>query len=145
MTIKPFNIEDIDNVVDMYIHYFNNIEGDNWTRETIKTRLSQMVNRQDYFGLKIVIDEKIIGFALGNFEQFFDGKVFHLIEIFIDYNYQNKGFGKILMKAIEKEVKDKGAFRLTLEAFNDEKRTNFYNNMGYEDCNNLVIKGKNLI
>lgn len=145
MEIRQFNIQDIENVIPMYIYYFNNIEGDEWTIETTKTRLSQMVNRQDYFGLKVIVDEKIVGFALGNFEQFFDGKVFHLIEIFIDYNYQNKGYGKILMQELEKQVKEEGAFRLTLEAINDEKRNNFYNSIGYKNCDNIIIKCKNLI
>ena len=145
MNIETFNIEDIQKVIPMYIDYFNNIEGDKWSKETVNTRLSQMVNRQDYLGLKLVLDKKIIGFALGSFEQFFNGKIFHLAEIFIDYNYQSKGYGKILMKELEKEAKNKGAFKLTLQAFNDEKRNKFYNNIGYENNNNLVTKSKNLI
>ena len=144
MNIRKFNTDDIDKVISIYMNYFNNIEGDSWTKETVRKRLSQIINREDYFGLAILMEDKIVGFVLGGFEQFFDGKIFHIIEIFIDYNYQNKGLGQTLMEKLEQEVKKMGAFRVILEAVDDEKRNKFYNKMGYQNCNNLIIKGKNI-
>ena len=39
----------------MYISYFNSIEGDIWNEETVRKRLSQMINIDGYFGLDILI------------------------------------------------------------------------------------------
>ena len=144
MEYKEFTEQDINSVIPLYIHYFNEFEDSNWTKETVYKRLHQMVSREDSFGLILMDDQITVGFAMGYFEQFNDGKTYNLIEIVIAKNYQNKGLGTALMKELEKQVKDMGAFEITLHAVNDEEHDRFYGRLGYGNCKNFVIKLKYL-
>jgi GNAT superfamily N-acetyltransferase len=103
-----------------------------------------MMSREDSFGLLLMDKQIAVGFALGYFEQFDDGKTYNLIEIVITKEYQNKGLGTALLTELEKQVKNLGAFMISLHAVNDEKHDRFYGKLGYGNCKNFVIKVKNL-
>jgi GNAT superfamily N-acetyltransferase len=144
MEYKDFSEQDIDRVIPLYIHYYNEFESGEWTEETVYKRLHQMMSREDSFGLLLIDKQIAVGFALGYFEQFDDGKTYNLIEIVISKDYQNKGLGTALLMELERQVKDLGAFMISMQSVNDEKHDRFYGELGYGNCTNFVIKVKNL-
>lgn len=144
MEIREFNVQDIARVTPLYIAYFNEHDGDRWTEPIVVKRLGQMLNKEDSYGLLLEKDGEPAGFALGCFEQFYDGVVYNLTEILIAGAYQKQGLGTELMRELEKRVKEKGAFMISLLAVNDESHDRFYGRLGYADASNLVIKVKQL-
>lgn len=144
MEYNVFSGHDVDKVIPLYIQYFNEFEGGEWTEETVYRRLHQMMSREDSFGLLLIDKQVAVGFALGYFEQFDDGKTYNLIEIAISKEYQNKGLGTALLTELERQVKNLGAFMISLQAVNDEKHDRFYGRLGYGNCKNFVIKVKSL-
>ncbi len=138
-------IADIDIISPSYMAYFNDHEGAKWTLANVRRRLGQLIDRVDTLGLIGKDGNDLVGFAVGQLEQFDDGLVFDLNELFVASEYQGKGNGSRLLGNIEELARKEGAFRIQLIAGNDARHRHFYNDMhGYEDAGNNLIKAKAL-
>ncbi len=145
MIIKEITFADIKEIANDYLEYFNNYEGDHWNNDAVIRRLRQLTDRFDYFGLGMYDNTKIIGFCVGCLSQFDDGIIMHLNEIFIGKKYQSHGYGSKLLLAFEEQAKNLGAFRVQLEAVDDDIHHRFYNKYHqYQDTKTNVIKGKSI-
>lgn len=134
----------INQVVPLYIEYYNDFEEGAWTAEKAYKRILQVVTTNDSFCLAIKKDEQIIGFSMGYFVQYDDIIGFDLVEIVIKKEFQRQGIGTIFMKEIEKRIKEKGALQIQLQAVNDDMHNNFYGKLGYKNATNFVLKAKML-
>lgn len=110
MEYNLLKVTDIEKVIPLYIEYYNEIEGTEWTEERVYKRIHQVVTIEDSYGLTLSNDNSIIGFAMGYFVQYDDGRAYDLIEIVISHKYQRMGIGTLFMKELEKRVKELGAF-----------------------------------
>ena len=111
----------------------------------VKQRISEFIKYgvfEDSYCLLLQDNEDIIGFSIGYFEQFDDLKAYDLIEIVINYKYQNMGYGSKFMIELEKRVKDLGASMVQLQAVNDEMHNKFYDKLEYKDATNFTLKSK---
>lgn len=90
-------------------------------------------DKQGYILLK---DNKAIGLLRFNF--FWDNIPFCTM-LFIDWNYQGKGFGKMLMKYWENDMKSQGYDMLLTSTQVDEDAQHFYRKLGYKDCGGFII------
>lgn len=145
MIIEKIELKDLEMIKHKYRQYFNEFEDAKWNVERVDRRFKQLVERYDYIGLGLYIDNELIGFAMGCFEQFEDILISKLNELFISANHQSKGYGTKLLKAFESFSKEGGAVRIQLESANDEQHNHFYNEMNnYSDANNNVLKAKSL-
>ena len=134
--------DDIQNVVPLYIEYYNNKEEGEWTTETTYKRIHQVWSREDSYCLISEEDNSVIGFAMGYFEQYDDCFAYDLVEIVVSTKLQNRGIGTKFMNELEKRVKEKGAMLIQLQAVNDDHHNHFYSKLGYKDATNLTLKTK---
>ena len=145
MNIIEIGLTELNEIIEDYIYYFNNYEESEWTNDKVVKKFRQLVNREDYLGLGLYIEDELKGFAVGSLSQFDDGNIVLLNELFISKELQSKGMGSKLLKEFEKLAKDKGAFRIQLESANDEIHRRFYNDMhNFQDANSNLIKAKML-
>lgn len=143
MEIKDVKLMDVLTLKKDYLDYFNEIEGSEWTLDKVERRMKQLVKRFDYIGKGIYLEHKLIGFALGQIEQFDDGLVVRLNELFMIKEEQSKGYGTKLLNEFEQYAKDKGCFLIQLETANDTSHHRFYNEINsYKDANNNILKSK---
>lgn len=142
MKIQVMNVEDIYKVLDLYVNYYNKIEGSSWNEKTAYKRIHQVISMEDSFSLIIADMTKIVGFAMGYFKQYDDIIGYTLEEIAIDYKFQNRGYGTALVKRLENYVKDMGASCVELKAVNDKMHDNFYGKIGYQDSSTFIDKVK---
>ncbi|WP_207746004.1 GNAT family N-acetyltransferase [Clostridium sp. D53t1_180928_C8] len=133
---------DIQKFIPLYIDYYNNQEDSIWTIETTYKRIHQVWSREDSYCFILEDNDIILGFAMGYLEQYDDLKAYDLVEIVIDYKYQNQGYGKMFMLEIEKRVKEVGASMIQLQAVNDDIHNNFYGKLDYKNAGNLILKSK---
>ncbi len=83
-------------------------------------------------------DEKIIGAVLGAF----NGRRAWVYHLSIHPAYQHMGYGSLLLKKVESELKKKGAYRIHLGvAFTNLKVLPFYENHGYSVVNDALWMG----
>jgi predicted N-acetyltransferase YhbS len=144
MEYKALSYENINEIIPLYIDYYNGNEGGEWTEATVRKRIRQVLSRDDSFGLVLEDNCNLIAFAMGYFEQFDDGTTYNLVEIVVSQEYQNRGIGSKLMLELEKQVKEMGAMLISLQAVNDDSHDRFYGRLGYGNCKNFVIKIKML-
>ena len=141
-TLRKMSKEDINNVVPLYIEYYNNNEDAEWTTETTFKRIHQVWSREDSYCLIWENKNGIVVFAIGYFEQYDDCFAYDLVEIVVTTQLQNKGYGTVFMKQLEDCIKKEGAMLIQLQSVNDDLHNHFYGKLGYKDASNLVLKTK---
>lgn len=91
--------------------------------------------------LVLIKDEKIIGAALGAF----NGRRAWIYHFAIHPDFQHQGYGALLLKKVEKQLKKKGAYRVHLGvAYTNLKVLGFYQKHGYSVVNDALWMGKNI-
>lgn len=143
MQIEVMTLSDIQQVIPLYIDYYNNCEGACWTEITAKRRIEQVLKMEDSYSLIMRNDDsEIFGFVMGYYKQYDDIRAYTLEEILISSKHQNKGLGRILLAELESRVKSAGASCIELNAVKDEKHERYYGKAGYHDAKNFVVKVK---
>lgn len=87
-------------------------------------------------GYILLLDEKPIG--LLRYNLFWDNTPFCTM-LFVDPEYQRKGYGKHLMEYWENDMKQQGYGMLLTSTQVDEEAQHFYRKLGYKDCGGFVI------
>ena len=87
-------------------------------------------------GYILLLDEKPIG--LLRYNLFWDNTPFCTM-LFVDPEYQRKGYGKQLMEYWENDMKQQGYGMLLTSTQVDEEAQHFYRKLGYKDCGGFVI------
>lgn len=138
-----FKVSDISQVAPLYMNYFNEVENASWTLDTVKRKLMQLLNRVDVIACKLESKSDMIGFFIGQLVQFDDGLVFELLELLVFKEYQNQGYGSMLLNKAILDAKNKGAFMIQLTSAVDESHHHFYNaKHGFLNATNNVWKSK---
>lgn len=91
---------------------------------------------KDKRGYVLCVDGNPIG--LLRYNLFWDNTPFCTM-LFVDWNYQGKGYGKKLMEHWENDMKSQGYGMLLTSTQVDEEAQHFYRKLGYKDCGGFVI------
>ena len=142
MEYKKLTEEDIDEVVQKYVDYYNNYDNGCWTYEKAYKRIHQVMTIEDSECFVQYDDGEMCGFVMGYYKEFDDLKAYFLEEIVIFAEYQNKGYGATLMEELEAIVIRNGVEHLELISVNDEHHMHFYKKLGFYAARNLVMMGK---
>jgi GNAT superfamily N-acetyltransferase len=109
MNITTMTVEDIAEVLPLYLDYYNNCEGGCWTEETARKRIHQVLTMEGGYSLIMRQESgEAIGFAMGYWKQYDDIVGYTLEEIIIARQFQNQGLGSVLLAEIERQVKELG-------------------------------------
>ena len=85
-----------------------------------------------------VLLENHIPIGLLRYNLFWDNTPFCTM-LFIDWQHQEKGYGKKLMTYWEHDMKSQGYGMLLTSTQVDEQAQYFYRKLGYKDCGGFVI------
>ena len=85
-----------------------------------------------------VLLEGDIPIGLLRYNLFWDNTPFCTM-LFVDRNYQGKGYGKKLMEYWEDDMKSQGYKILLTSTQVDENAQHFYRKLGYKDCGGFVL------
>jgi GNAT superfamily N-acetyltransferase len=91
---------------------------------------------EDKRGYVILEDGNPVGILRYNL--FWDNTPFCTL-LFVDWNYQKKGYGKKLMEYWEADMKSLGYGMVMTSTQVDENAQHFYRKLGYKDCGALVM------
>lgn len=83
---------DIARVVPLYMEYYNTREEGAWTVETTYKRIHQVWSREDAYCLLLEDSGEVLGFAMGNMEQYDDVQAYDLVEIVIADAIKTRGW-----------------------------------------------------
>lgn len=137
------SLGDVEDVLPMYVDYYNNHEGGCWTKETARSRIEQVMTMRGAYSL-IMKDEEdaVCGFVMGYYKQYDDIVGYTLEEILIAHELQGRGLGSLLLNELEARARAAGASCIELQAVKDEMHEGYYGKAGYHDANNFVLKVK---
>lgn len=85
-----------------------------------------------------VLLEDDIPVGLLRYNLFWDNTPFCTL-LFVDWEQQRKGFGRMLMEHWEKDMKSQGYGMILTSTQVDEDAQHFYRKLGYKDCGGFVI------
>ena len=91
---------------------------------------------RDKRGYVLLDNDKPVG--LLRYNLFWDNTPFCTM-LFIDWDYQRKGYGKKLMEYWEDDMKEQGYEMLLTSTQVDESAQHFYRKLGYKDRGGFVI------
>jgi len=111
-----------------------------WTDKTAFDKFKDGLKNQDVFVVEI--DSKIIGFVIISTTS--DKEKRFLDEFWIKKEHQGQGFGKEIMKFVERFYKSNGVKKLELVADRRANAFKFYKKLGYKENNDLVFMNKRI-
>jgi len=137
--IELMKVEDIEKIIPVYVSYYNNTDGDQWTRDTAYKRIHQVFTMEDSLCLVAKLDTTIVGFLMGYIEQFDDLKAYDLAEILVSMDKQSAGIGTQLMLDLEERLKQLKVRQIQLDSLNDSMHKYFYDKkLKYKKAKNLI-------
>ena len=90
---------------------------------------------RDKRGYVLEVDGKAVG--LLRYNLFWDNTPFCTL-LFIDWEHQKKGYGRLLMEHWEADMKEKSYGMVLTSTQVDEEAQHFYRQLGYKDCGGFV-------
>jgi len=95
--------------------------------------LRKVENRQGY-----VLLESSNPMGLLRYNLFWDNTPFCTL-LYIDPDHQHRGFGRLLMKHWEADMRSQGYGMVLTSTQTDEDAQHFYRAIGYKDCGGLIL------
>ncbi|MEG2354022.1 MAG: GNAT family N-acetyltransferase [Clostridium sp.] len=145
MIFKELNLENLDEVLGLYVESFNAPPwNDKWTEEIVKKRLKQMLSCEGSYGLVCFEDTKAVGMILGNHEYSYDCMDFQIKEFCVDHNEKGKGIGKRLLEKFSNNLSYRGIENIYLYTSRTDKTEGFYVKNGYKVVDDMIMMDKNI-
>lgn len=94
--------------------------------------------------MKVVSEDEIQGFLIGEIEQWCGSQCFYLKEMCVSKKMQRSGLGKEMMRVIQDELAKKEISRIYLITQRETVPEKFYKSSGFETNGSLIIMGKSV-
>lgn len=146
MKLKKICKEDIEELVDIYINTFSK---EPWydefnDRNLVVKFFNNHLNNNYFIGYILLLDNNIIGMSLGMKKPWENGMEYYIDQFLINYEYQNKGYGKYFLKEIENDLKKLKINGILLNTERDFLSYDFYIKNGFSDFKDLSVLGKEI-
>jgi GNAT superfamily N-acetyltransferase len=112
--------------------YNNEPWNDNWTQEKALEKLTCFYNSPKFIGWKVSKADQIIGCCVGNIEPYYTGDYYYLKEMFVTFEFQNKGIGNLMMETLLAHLKEIEINQIILFTGKDFYPYDFYLKKGFE-------------
>ena len=142
MIFKKLEEKELEPSINMYIDYYNTVEGNKYTYSIVLKKFRQFMNLIDNRCYVLKEEDKILGVVLGYIKTYDDLKTYYLEEIVIEKNHQNQNLGSHLLSLVEEDIKKDDVKGIELLSINDEHHHRFYLKNGFKDVKNLTPKVK---
>ena len=140
LQVTKFKEKDLLPAAELFVAIFNDEPwNDNWQVKTAEKRLTDFLNTPKFLGVCCYEGEELLGFALGNREQWFEGEVFHLKEMGVKREKQGEGLGTSLLEKLRKQLIGTGAKGIYLVTARGTRAEKFYQKNGFKSNEELVV------
>ncbi len=124
----------------LYLETFNSEPwNDQWSDITAYKRLEDIFNTPGFHGLVISEENKIKGAVLGNLEQWFEGYMYNLKEMFVNRENKGSGIGSLLIRELENTIKSLDAKSVVLFTSKGDLTEKFYLKNGFKSEEDMVM------
>ncbi|MCK1985729.1 MULTISPECIES: GNAT family N-acetyltransferase [Peribacillus] len=141
----PLTSENLEQCIELYMNVFNREPwNENWTYETAKERLSDLLHTPKFLGFLFQVDHHAVGFVAGNSKVSYQGLTYYLAELCVNNEMQGKGHGSKMLQSLEDELQKREIESLYLLTANDGLAEAFYLKNDYVVNEDRVVMKKNL-
>lgn len=146
MVFKDLTQDHIKEGALLYIKAFNAPPwNDKWSEDDAILRLSQMIERNGFYGMICYENNDIVAMILGHSEHYYDGTHFEIKEFCVNPSKSGKGMGSLLLNNFLENLNNKGVSKVFLSTCRTLKTEGFYKKNGFESIEEMVIMSKKLI
>jgi ribosomal protein S18 acetylase RimI-like enzyme len=117
---------------------------EDWVLDEVLLRLGNFISAPSSIAIQAKDGDHLIGFIMGETEQWNGSKYFYLKEICVAPETQRKGVGKMMMDILEKQLAELGIAKLYLITQREGIPANFYASLGFSEHNALSVIGKSV-
>lgn len=119
---------------------------ENWEIDSAKERLRRFINNTKPFGLTCRAGKtnqaEMIGFVLGEVEQWNGSELYYLKEMCVAIAWQNQGVGTALYRDLQSRLSKMEIDKIYLLTQRQSKAQRFYSKLGFEESRHNLIMMK---
>lgn len=151
MVIREYRKEDLYSVAKIHVDTWNSTYFDIFPEGYLKSRtyemqkkkwIDRLFSNEDTKEFMFVAENEngdVVRFSTGSLNDLCSEFDSTLYTLYILKNYQNKGIGKSLIKAVASKLRLLGAKNMILSAFEENNACNFYEHLGGKQGNKKVV------
>jgi len=129
----------------LYVETFNSEPwNDKWDKTTSFKRLKDIYDTPGFYGLVASDESEIKAAVLGNLEQWYEGYMYNLKEMFVQHGEKGKGIGSSLLSELEKSIKDLNVKSVCLFTSKGDLTEKFYLKNKYTLAEDMVMLFKEI-
>ncbi|MCC5614534.1 GNAT family N-acetyltransferase [Nostoc sp. CHAB 5836] len=127
----------------MFVSVFRNPPwNENWEIESALNRLKDFYNMPYSHSIVAILEDRIVGFAIGYIEIWFQGKSFYLKEMCIDSTRQRSGIGTKIMDVLSQNLVSQNVNKIYLLTARDSPASAFYDQCGFCYNSKIIMMSK---
>ena len=142
--VKEFSIFDFKKVCEVFMNTFNESWNDEWTVETARMYLQELLDNRRFVGFTAWENDLLIGFAFCHMRYNWRGDDMTIDLMGISPDYQRKGYGEALINAVEQFSKENSLTSVGLSTGLNTPAFNFYEKLGFENSKDAAFMGKGI-
>jgi ribosomal protein S18 acetylase RimI-like enzyme len=143
--ILPLNEDDLVECSHLFVNTFKHEPwNEDWAVDDAFKRLRNFLSSSYSIGLKVVNEDEIQGFLVGEIEQWRGYQSFYLKEMCVSKKLQRSGLGRELMRVLQIELVKKGVLRIYLITQRKTVPEKFYKSLDFATNDSLIIMGKSI-
>lgn len=143
--IRHFEESDLDACVALFVSTFARPPwSETWNPRIVHARLDQIIRTPQSFGVVILDEGEITGFALGISEPWHEGTHFYLKEMCVADRRQRQGLGTRLMDYLFGELRDRDTKRVYLLTARGDMSEAFYSKTGFYTSPKMILMARHL-
>ena len=141
--VKEFSICDFQKCCEVFIQAFNRAPWDDkWTSKTAQIYLQELVDNRRFLGYTLWDNDLLIGAAFCHMRYNWRGDDITIDVMYISPDYQNKGYGQLLMNSIKLFAKKNSYACIILSTSENTPAFFFYKKTGFTQFGNSVTMYK---
>jgi len=137
--IREFTMAAFPACRDLFIEVFNGAPWhDGWTKESAGARLWEFVENKRFVGFTLWEGDALIGAIFCHAQTYYRGDEIFIDELFVSPGCQRKGYGRLLMEAVEAHAKAQGLVCITLLTNREYPSFEFFQGCGCRQAGRMV-------
>ncbi|XXT22617.1 GNAT family N-acetyltransferase [Sorangium sp. So ce429] len=133
MVTRRAGADDLPGLTEVFVRCFNAPPlSDGWTMETAARKLREIHDTPGFLGVVAEEGGRVIGFALGNLEQWISCPHYFLREMCVEPERQGAGVGTCLLEALLRDLEPLGVQAVYLLTTRGTPAVEFYRKHGFE-------------
>lgn len=145
MKIEKMLESHLDECAKIYVETFNSEPwNDKWDQATAYKRLADIYNAPGFYGLVAFDGKEMKAAVLGNLEQWYEGYMYSLKEMFVKQGHKGSGLGSKLMNELEDSIKEIGANSIVLFTSKGDQTEKFYTKNGLTTDQDMIMMHKKI-